>query len=259
MKFPYRQITFQLSKKEISDIFSAPQLVQPLSHLNLLDGDHCWLDWEPIALGCVLMTMNPHRTHAKLTAVMVGLAAGALVLAGCSSDMNEDAASTSETALVDSAATAETPTEAPAESAAPSDLAVVVTPLPFFSSTTLEGQAVTQADYEGKPTIMWFWAPWCSVCRSEAPTLSKVASELDGSVDVVGVAALGSIDEMNTFVSDTGIGNFTQLADPDAEVWGVFGVASQPAFAFISADGSIEVVQGSIDEEEILERATTLS
>jgi hypothetical protein len=42
-------------------------------------------------------------------------------------------------------------------------------------------------------------------------------------------------------------------------VWSVFGVASQPAFAFISADGSVEVVQGSIDEDEILERAATLS
>lgn len=204
--------------------------------------------------------MNTHKTyaktHAKLTAVLVGLAAGALVLAGCSSDMNEDVAATSETVVVDDAP-AETPSETPAETSG--EAAVVVTPLPAFSSTTLEGQAVTQADYEGKPTIMWFWAPWCSVCRTEAPTLSKVASELDGSVDVVGVAALGSIDEMKTFVSDTGIENFAQLADPDAEVWSVFGVASQPAFAFISSDGSIEIVQGSIGEEEILERAAALS
>lgn len=217
--------------------------------------------WEPIALGCVVMTMNTHRTQAKLTSAIVGLAAGALVLAGCSSDMNEEAAASSETAVVDSATPAETPAETTGESPAEStgDPAVVVTPLPVFSSTTLEGQVVTQADYEGKPTIMWFWAPWCSVCRGEAPTLSKVASELDGSVDVVGVAALGSVDEMKTFVSDTGIENFTQLADPDAEVWSVFGVASQPAFAFISSDGSIEIVQGSIGEEEILERAATLS
>jgi thiol-disulfide isomerase/thioredoxin len=201
--------------------------------------------------------MKTPKAHAKFTSLAVGLAAGALVLVGCSSDMNEDAAAPSESAVVDSAAPAETPAETPAES--PADTAVVVTPLPVFSSTTLEGQAVTQADYEGKPTIMWFWAPWCSVCRGEAPTLSKVASELDGSVDVVGVAALGSVDEMKTFVSDTGIENFTQLADPDAEVWSVFGVASQPAFAFISSDGSIEIVQGSIGEEEILERAATLS
>ena len=201
------------------------------------------------------MVMSSRKTHAKLTSVAVGLAVAALVLAGCSSGMNEEAASTSETALVDSP----TPVEIPEDSAPAADPAAVVTPLPVFSSTTLEGQSVTQADFEGKPTIMWFWAPWCSVCRSEAPTLSKVANELGGSVDVVGVAALGTINEMKTFVSDTGIENFTQLADPDAKVWGVFGVASQPAFAFISADGSIEIIQGSIDEKEILERAATLN
>lgn len=197
--------------------------------------------------------MNRHRTRTKLSSVLVGLAAGALVLAGCSSDMNGDAAAPGEVAAVDGVTPAETPADASGDSA------VVVTPLPAFSSQTLEGQPVTQADYEGKPTVMWFWAPWCSVCRTEAPTLSKVATELNGSVDVVGVAALGSIDEMKTFVSDTGIENFAQLADPDAEVWSVFGVASQPAFAFIGADGSIEIVQGSIGEEEILERAATLS
>lgn len=203
------------------------------------------------------MVMNTHRIHAKITSGIIGLAAGALVLAGCSSDMSEDAAAPSDTVVVDSDTPAETVGESPAQNSG--DPAVVVTPLPAFSSITLEGQSVTQADYEGKPTIMWFWAPWCSVCRVEAPTLSKVASELGGSVDVVGVAALGSVDEMKTFVGDTGIENFTQLADPDAEVWSVFGVASQPAFAFISADGSIEIVQGSISYEEILERATTLS
>ena len=191
--------------------------------------------------------------HAKATLVAVGLFT--LLLAGCSSDMNEAAAPVSEAASLASPS----PAGASDGSAVPLDPAVVVTPLPVFSSTTLEGEPVSQADYEGKPTIMWFWAPWCSVCRSEAPTLSKVASELGGSVDVVGVAALGSIDEMKTFVSDTGIENFTQLADPDAQVWGVFGVASQPAFAFISADGSIEIVQGSIDAQEILERAAALS
>jgi thiol-disulfide isomerase/thioredoxin len=232
-----------------------------MSGINGLLREPVRAHWEPIALGCVVMTMYTHRTHAKLTSAIVGLAAGALVLAGCSSNMNEGDAAPSENAVVDSAAPAETPAETSSESPADTsgDSAAVVTPLPVFSSTTLEGQAVTQADYEGKPTIMWFWAPWCSVCRGEAPTLSKVASELDGSVDVVGVAALGSVDEMKTFVSDTGIENFTQLADPDAEVWSVFGVASQPAFAFISADGSIEIVQGSIGEEEILERAATLS
>gem|GEM_PF-334317 len=220
--------------------------------------------------------MKTSRTTSKLTVSIAGLAAGALLLAGCSSDMDEssmdDAGSVSESVSESASESAsesvggltdESSEMAPTEEAVESDMesvepAVVANPLPVFSSTTLDGQSVTQATYEGKPTIMWFWAPWCSVCRGEAPTISEVASELDGSVDVVGVAALGSTEEMDTFVSDTGIGNISNLNDPDAEVWSVFGVASQPAFAFIGADGSIDVVAGSLDKEEILERAANL-
>ena len=203
--------------------------------------------------------MNTPRTSTKLRVVIAGVAAGALLLTGCSSDSGDTNATAQLSEVVESTPLDE-PTNTPErETKVPADPAIVANPLPVFSSTTLEGQSVTQANFEGKPTIMWFWAPWCSVCRGEAPTLAKVADKLDGNVDVVGVAALGSVDEMKTFVSDTGIENFSQLADPDAQVWGVFGVASQPAFAFISADGSIEVVQGSIDEDAILERAATLS
>ena len=177
-----------------------------------------------------------------------------LLLAGCSS------ATESEQAPVTGEPTSsEVTNESSGDSVDEGQLDVAVTPLPAFTSVTLAGESVTQATYEGKPTIMWFWAPWCTVCRAEAPTLAEAATELDGSVEVVGVAALGSIDDMNTFVADTGISNFTQLADPDAEVWSVFGVASQPAFAFISADGSIDVVQGSLGKDEILERAANLS
>lgn len=184
---------------------------------------------------------------------------GALVLAGCSSDSDSEPETneTSESVVEDSDMDSDD-SESESDSDSAGD-AAALTPLPAFASSTLAGQAVTQADFEGKPTIMWFWAPWCSVCRGEAPTLAEVATELEGTVDVVGVAALGSVDDMNAFVSDTGIGNFTQLADPDAEVWSAFGVVSQPAFAFIGADGSIDVVQGSIDKGDILERAQELS
>ena len=203
--------------------------------------------------------MNTPRTSTKLRVIIAGVAAGVLLLTGCSSDSDDTNATAESSEVVESTPFVK-PTSTPkSEMKIPADPAVVDNPLPVFSSTTLDGQSVTQANFEGKPTIMWFWAPWCSVCRVEAPTLAKVADQLDGIVDVIGVAALGSVDEMNTFVSDTGIENFSQLADPDAEVWSVFGVASQPAFAFISADGTVEVVQGSIDEDEILERAATLS
>jgi len=198
-----------------------------------------------------------HMQIPRLTTLTALTAVGVFALAGCSSGSNatDSLATMSSSASPELVESTDDTVEVVGEAA---QQLAVSTPLPAFSTTTLAGADFTQETIQGSATVLWFWAPWCSVCRAEAPDVSEAAAELAGSVDLVGVAALGSKADMQTFVADTGIDNFTQLFDPDAEVWGLFGVASQPAFAFISSDGSIDVVQGSLDREEILERAQAL-
>jgi hypothetical protein len=42
-------------------------------------------------------------------------------------------------------------------------------------------------------------------------------------------------------------------------VWAKFGVTQQPAYAFVTADGDIDVVGGSLPEAALTERVTTLA
>ncbi len=127
-----------------------------------------------------------------------------------------------------------------------------------FTASTLDGKPFDGQSLRGKPAVMWFWAAWCSICAREAPTVAKVAAANPG-VTFVGVSALDGVPAMQKFVTDRGVGGFTHLADQDAAVWRRFGVTSQPAQAFISADGTVSVVPGPMSEQDLASRVNALS
>jgi len=126
-----------------------------------------------------------------------------------------------------------------------------------FQASTLDGAPFDGASLRGRPTVLWFWAAWCSVCAAEAPAVAKVAAANPG-VRFVGVSALDEVPAMKKFVADRGVGGFPQLADKDAAVWRRFGVTSQPAHAFITASGEVRVVPGALSEQALREQVATL-
>ena len=56
---------------------------------------------------------------------------------------------------------------------------------------------------------------------------------------MVGVAWSGSEGEFQEFVDRHGL-TFPQISDPSGEVFSRFGVAYQPAFAIVTADGEVQ-------------------
>jgi thiol-disulfide isomerase/thioredoxin len=130
---------------------------------------------------------------------------------------------------------------------------------PDFSAETLDGGELASADLDG-PTVLWFWAPWCTICRAEAPNVVDGAATLGDDVTVIGVAGRGEVEAMDEFVADTGTGALTHVVDDDGSIWAAYGVTSQPAFAFIDADGTLdEVVIGAIGQDGLVDRATALA
>ena len=119
---------------------------------------------------------------------------------------------------------------------------------------TVEGAAFDPDSLTGKPVVLWFWAPWCTVCRAEAPTVMKVAAEFAGKVEFVGVAGQGTKVAMADFIRQTDTGDLTHLADTGGTVWRAYGVAVQPTFAFITRDGRADIRVGSLDEQTLRAR-----
>ena len=74
----------------------------------------------------------------------------------------------------------------------------------------------------------------------------------------IGVAGRDDADAMAGFVSDYGVGAFPHVADLDGEVWARYGVAGQPAFAFIDDDGSDELYLGALGEDGLAARLDEL-
>jgi thiol-disulfide isomerase/thioredoxin len=65
---------------------------------------------------------------------------------------------------------------------------------------------VALADFEGKPTVVAFFASWCEVCEDEVPNLLALSEQIGDEVNFVGI---------NSQDNGQGIG--------DASKWGIAG------------------------------------
>ena len=128
-----------------------------------------------------------------------------------------------------------------------------------FTAPQLGGGEFDSASIQGKDTVLWFWAPGCTVCRAEAPNVVAAAAEFEDSVEVIGVAGRGEVDEMDQFLADTDTGGLDHMVDSDGAIWSQYGVAAQPAFAFIDDSGEVEVVVGALGGEALTERMQKLA
>jgi thiol-disulfide isomerase/thioredoxin len=129
---------------------------------------------------------------------------------------------------------------------------------PAFVATTLEGTELDSASLAGTDTVLWFWAPWCTTCRAEAPDVTATAAAFE-DVQVIGVASRGDVGEMEDFVADTDTGSLTHVADEAGDIWSSYGVAAQPAFAFIDDDGTYTVHLGALGADALQERFEQLA
>lgn len=121
-----------------------------------------------------------------------------------------------------------------------------------FKGETLAGEQFDGAALAGRPAVFWFWAPWCSKCRSEGPNVAKAAEKYGDEVSFVGIGGLEKDKgRLRDFVSRTGTGNLTHLDDRTGRLYSHFKVTSQSSFLFMAPDGKTSKDSGPLDEDEL--------
>ncbi|MCM1017448.1 MULTISPECIES: redoxin family protein [Micromonospora] len=191
------------------------------------------------------------RTAVRVTAAVV---LAATLATGCAAGPEAGAVPPAAPAaappdVASPAATPGGPTSAP-PAAVPATLT--------FTGKTLDGTAFSAAALAGRPVLLWFWAPWCATCASQAWTVAEIAPAYRDTVPIVGVAGLGEQKAMKDFVTEFDLGGTTQIDDRNGALWRRFKVTEQSTFVVLDRTGRV-VHQGFLDGEALTRQVETLA
>ncbi|MBB4762205.1 TlpA family protein disulfide reductase [Amorphoplanes digitatis] len=191
--------------------------------------------------------MTVPRIKALIAATV---AAGAL--AGCGS-----AATPPAGPALPAAEQAAEPAAADAGATEPPEAPAVVPASLKFKGRTLDGKTFDAATMAGKPTILWFWAPWCATCASEAQSISDLSDEYAGRLNILGIAGMGGNKDMHEFVSDLEVGEVPHLDDGPGKLWKKFGITEQSTYVILDRAGKV-VVRSYLDDLQLTTKVKSL-
>jgi len=140
-----------------------------------------------------------------------------------------------------------------AQSGAPVTVPATLT----FTGKTLDGTAFDAASLAGKPTILWFWAPWCATCASEAMSIHDLRKEYAGRLNILGVAGMGDNADMHEFVSDLEVEAVTHLDDGPGKIWKKFGITEQSIYVVLDATGKV-LLTSYLDDLQLTQQVKAL-
>ena len=126
------------------------------------------------------------------------------------------------------------------------DSAEDVLSLPPVTLTTLDGEEFQLTAIVGQPTVVNFFASWCSPCRAELPEFQEVSVEVAGSVDFIGINTRETdVDGAATLIAEAGV-TYTVLVGDEGEVFEAIGGLGMPTTAFVNAAGEVVEVHSGI-------------
>ncbi|MEM7245508.1 MAG: TlpA disulfide reductase family protein [Acidobacteriota bacterium] len=125
--------------------------------------------------------------------------------------------------------------------------------LPRFEATRTDGVKLTRNSFQGKVTLVDFWATWCGPCIAEMPHLKAAAAKYaDRKFEILGISLDNEkskdLAAFQSWCSENGV-SWPQVYDGkgwDAELAETFGVRSIPFPMLLDANGNVVATDGEL-------------
>ena len=104
---------------------------------------------------------------------------------------------------------------------------------------SLEGEALSLSDFEGKPLLVNFWATWCPPCLAEMPLIQDYADQYQGQLVILAINAGEDEAVVRDFVTQHNL-RLTFLLDPTNSAAKYFRVYGFPTSLFFDEDGVLQ-------------------
>jgi thiol-disulfide isomerase/thioredoxin len=140
---------------------------------------------------------------------------------------------------------------------APSDAPKDVPATLQFTGTKVDGGDFNGVTLVGKPVLLWFWAPWCPVCRGQIDQVQRIAHKYEEKVNVVGVGSLDNTKAISGFAADAP--GMTHLSDESGAVWRHFEVVQQSSFVLLDAKGAKVFSVGYGGSDDLADRVAAVA
>ena len=129
--------------------------------------------------------------------------------------------------------------------------------LPDVVLTDAAGLEIRTSSLVGQPLVVNLWYSTCIPCKRELGEFATVHRELGDRIRFVGINPFDSVDVMERFAGDRGVG-YELLRDEAGAFVDAAGVISFPVTLFVDADGVIVAHTGELDGDELRARIEEL-
>lgn len=118
-------------------------------------------------------------------------------------------------------------------------------PAPNIQAQDISGQSIELADYQGKPTLVYFWATWCKVCSLTRASIDNIAQDHP----VITIASQsGNREEVRTYQQQHQF-NVSIINDEQGRLSQAYGVQAFPTVFILDSMGNISDVEIGLSSE----------